>query len=225
MTPSSHLRLLQLASQAFPIGGYSHSQGFEAAIEAGLVPDEAAVRQWIVDVLHHSMATYELPALNDLAAAWSVGDGAAVSVLNEGFLATRESAELRRATVQMGFSLRALLRALPELPVALLRTLEDLEEPSLPCAWSGLAAAWSIQPQDSALAYLWAWTENQVLVAMKSVPIGQASGQRVLLRVGDAIAVIAAQGTCKMSGRSNFAPGLAILSAQHETQYSRLFRS
>jgi urease accessory protein len=65
-----------------------------------------------------------------------------------------------------------------------------------------------------------------VLVAMKSVPIGQSSGQRVLLEIGESIARLAEGG---VSGdehlRSNFAPGLAILCSQHETQYSRLFRS
>jgi urease accessory protein len=65
-----------------------------------------------------------------------------------------------------------------------------------------------------------------VLVAMKSVPIGQSSGQRVLLGIGETIARLAERGvSCDEHLRSNFAPGLAILCSQHETQYSRLFRS
>jgi urease accessory protein len=106
--------------------------------------------------------------------------------------------------------------------------------------WSATATAWEIEPRDSVLAYLWTWAENQVLVAMKAVPIGQTAGQRVLLAMGSRIAEAAAElwrdggGTDGMgtdgSGNSgdeysNFSPGLAILSAQHETQYSRLFRS
>lgn len=219
-------RLFQLASQALPIGGYSHSQGLESAIESRWVRDETSVRQWIVDVMSYSIATYEIPCLEAMARAWEAHDVAALSRLNEEFLATRESAELRSATVQMGYSLVALLGVLPPVPIDLVGTLRSIREPSLPCAWSGAAGLWSIDAQDSITAYLWSWAENQVLVAMKAVPIGQSAGQRVLLEVGERIAELVAQ--CDASDAampSNFAPGLAILCSQHETQYSRLFRS
>jgi urease accessory protein len=182
MSSLARTRLLQLASQAFPIGGYSHSQGLEAAVESGLVSDEASVQSWITDVLMFSIATYELPAMGSMSAAWPLSDGS-VRLLNQEFLATRESAELRAATVQMGFSMRTLLKVLPGLPDWLVCTLGTIVEPTLPCVWSGLATAWSIPLLDSSIAYLWSWAENQVLVAMKSVPIGQSSGQRILLTV------------------------------------------
>jgi urease accessory protein len=226
MNTLAQVRLLQIASQVLPIGGYSHSHGLEAAIESGSVRNEASVQQWITDALSFSMGSYELPSLVDMSDAWLTDDFDALSRLNQEFLASRESAELRSATVQMGFSMRALLAVLRDLPDSLLKTLEIMEEPSLPCVWSGAAAAWSISPSDSAAAYLWSWAENQVLVAIKSVPIGQASGQRVLLHTGVQIAQLARQAsTGDEKIRSNFAPGLAILSSQHETQYSRLFRS
>jgi urease accessory protein len=220
------MRLFQIASQALPIGGYSHSHGFEAAIESGLIGNGASVQQWIADVLRFSMASYELPSLLEMREAWIAEDADALSRLNREFLSTRESAELRSATVQMGFSMRALLAVLPDLPETLVQTLQMMEEPSLPCVWSGAAAAWSISSFDSAAAYLWSWAENQVLVAIKSVPIGQSEGQRVLLNIGREIARLAQPPrAAEANQRSNFAPGLAILSCQHETQYSRLFRS
>jgi len=222
----AHIRLLQMTSQAFPIGGYSHSNGLEAAIEGGWVRDERSVRQWIDDMLTYSMGTYEIPVLCDMGEAWMAQDCTTLSRLNAQFLASRESAELRSATVQMGFSMRKLLAALPNLPEFLQSALHAMEEPSLPCVWSGAACAWAVPPSESTAAYLWSWAENQVLVAMKSVPIGQSSGQRVLLEIGEAIARLAERAvSCGEHLRSNFAPGLAILCSQHETQYSRLFRS
>lgn len=226
MNVPAQMRLFQMASQAFPIGGYSHSHGLEAAIESGLVRNEASVQQWIRDVLLFSIGSYELSCLGDMGDAWIADDFDALNRLNLEFLATRESAELRSSTVQMGFSMRALLEVLPDLPNTLIKTLQMMEAPSLPCVWSGAAAAWSIGPSDSAAAYLWSWAENQVLVAMKSVPIGQSSGQRVLSNIGLQIARLAQQSPFRgTTMRSNFAPGLSILSCQHETQYSRLFRS
>ncbi len=220
------MRLLQLASQALPIGGYSHSQGLESAIEAEIVRSEAGVLAWIEDVLEFSIASYELSLLLEMYGAWSAADLRGLRCLNEEFLAARETAELRAATVQMGYSMRALLEVLPDVAPSLLDGLNAMQEPSLPCVWSGAAIHWAIEPCDAARAYLWSWAENQVLAAVKTLPLGQSAGQRVLMKIGARIAQL----PCEMPGidaqmRSNFAPGLAILSARHETQYSRLFRS
>ena len=226
MTMLAKMRLLQIGSQAIPIGGYSHSHGLEAAIESGLVRDEPTVQQWITDMLSFSIGSYEVACLEKMSEAWIVQDFDALRGLNDEFLATRESAELRSATVQMGFSMRALLAVLPNLPHTLISALQTMHEPSLPCVWSGAANAWAIAPCDSMAAYLWSWAENQVLVAMKRVPIGQSSGQRVLLNMGSQIAQLMERRQSRDDRKhSNFVPGLAILSSQHETQYSRLFRS
>jgi len=243
MSPLPLARLLQLSSQALPIGGYSHSQGLESAIEQAIVSEESSLLRWISDVLEFSMTSFEIPCLLSMWAAWVGGSPAAVAALNDEFLSTRESAEIRAAGVQMGFSLRALLGNLPDVPASTVDALRAIQEPSLPCVWSAAATVWQIEPQEAVIGYLWAWAENQVLVAMKAVPIGQSAGQRVLLAIGSRIAQIAAQmgsgnmasetGASKtgasemkgMSSGSNFFPGLAILSSQHETQYSRLFRS
>ena len=195
-----------------------------------------------------------------MAAAWARDDATAIAALNADYLSTRESAELRAASVQMGFSLCALMSTLPDLRARIVSTLRAIQEPTLPCAWSAATTAWEIEPRESVMGYLWTWAENQVLVAMKAVPIGQSAGQRVLVATGSRIAQGAADigsgaagaagaagalGTAGTAGTvgsggavgtgdigdelgegySNFTPGLAILSSQHETQYSRLFRS
>jgi urease accessory protein len=234
MRPLPVARLLQLSSQALPIGGYSHSQGLEAAIEHEIVRDESSLLRWISDILEFSMTSFEIPCMLSMSAAWTGDSPAVIAALNDEFLSTRESAEIRAAGVQMGFSLRALLCNLPDVPASTVAALRAIQEPSLPCVWSAAAAAWQIEPQEAVIGYLWTWAENQVLVAMKAVPIGQSTGQRVLLAIGSEIAEFAAQmdsgdmGAGEMEGMSsgsNFCPGLAILSSQHETQYSRLFRS
>ena len=229
-------RLLQLCSQALPIGGYSHSQGLEAAIEHEVVRDEGSLLRWVSDVLEFSVKSFEIPYMVSMAVAWARSDPAAVAALNEEYLSSRESAERRAAAVQMGFSLRALLCVLPDFPQDTVDTLRAIPDLSLPCVWSAAATAWDIQPRESVMGYLWTWAENQVLVAMKAVPLGQSAGQRVLLAIGSRIAGAAADldsggtgadaiGDASSDGYSNFSPGLAILSSRHETQYSRLFRS
>jgi urease accessory protein len=219
-------RLLHLSSQTLPIGGYSHSQGLESAIERRVVSDETSLQRWISDCLDFNLGSFEIPCLLSLMAAWSAEDTVLVGTLNDEYLASRESAELRLAAVQMGHSLRALLNVLPNLPPSLCAQLKALAEPSLPCAWSAAASAWRIEPVDAAVGYLWSWAENQVLVAMKTLPLGQSAGHRLLLELGPRISQLAEDCAASRADlKSNFAPGLAILSSQHETQYSRLFRS
>lgn len=229
MNALAHVRLMQLASQALPIGGFSHSHGLESAVEHGTVRDEASALRFIADVFEFSMVTFEIPFLMALDRAWAMpapSREAALRGLNGEFLAARETAELRASSVQMGYSLRALLGALPDIPAACVTTLLAIEDVCLPCVWSAAAAAWHIESPESALAYAWSWAENQVLAAMKTVPLGQSAGQRVLLELGTRIARGLAGGIPHLdAGVSNFTPALAILSARHETQYSRLFRS
>lgn len=206
-------KLLQLASPALPVGAYSYSGGLEAAVEAGVVTDAATAERWIGDVLEHSVARMEAPML---LAFLGAGDA---SLLNQKFLASRETAELRAETVQMGYSLNRLLKDLGvgEVP---------LEEPSFPAAFACAAKHWGIDPAAALQAYLWAWAENQVMAAVKAVPLGQTDGQRMLLALGERVTSVAEKAMrMKDEDQGNFAPGLAMLSSRHETQYSRLFRS
>ncbi|MGZ5801483.1 MAG: urease accessory protein UreF, partial [Burkholderiaceae bacterium] len=79
MQAASLLHLLQLASPSLPVGAYSYSQGLEAAIENGMVKDEASARTWIVDVLHHVIAQFEAPILWRLLQAFAKRDANAVA--------------------------------------------------------------------------------------------------------------------------------------------------
>lgn len=217
-----NVRLLQLASPALPVGAYSYSQGLESAVEAGIVHDAASAHEWIADVMALTVEPMEAPVFLRLVDAWQRGDGAGAARWNEQYIASRESAELRAETLQMGFSLRSLLRDL-ELPsIGQL----DLGELAYPTAFAFAVAAWSIDAREALAAYLFAWLENQVLAALKSVPLGQTDGQRVLLRLAAGVgpAVDRAAG-CRDEDLGNLAPGLAVLSSRHETQYTRIFRS
>ncbi len=219
-------RLLQLASPALPVGAYSYSQGLEWAIEAGTVKDEASALRWMGDQLEWNIGRYEAPLLLRMMAAWSAGDDAAARELDERYLASRESAELRAETLQMGHSLRRLLDDLRQLPPVFVAQIAVPPAPTFMHVWSGLAANWQIAPRDALTAWLWSWAENQTMAALKAVPLGQAAGQRILLEIGARIpAVVDHAMDTPDENFSNFAPGFAIACARHETQYSRLFRS
>ena len=222
------LRLLQLASPTLPVGAYTYSQGLEWVVEGGGIDGEDGVGRWIGDQLEWNLAGFEAPLLASAMRAWRSGDEAALQRLNDDFLASRETAELRAETVQMGYSLRRLLTDLPAFaddPAAVAR-LGRWDEIAYPIVWGGAAAQWQVAVPDALAAYLWAWLENQVMAAVKCVPLGQSAGQRLLARLGERVPALVAEALeLAESGWSNFAPGLAIASSRHETQYTRLFRS
>jgi len=220
---NSLLSALHLASPALPVGGFAYSQGLEQAIEDRWVIDMEQVYVWIRDGLLLNLARQEVP--------WWLHCYEAASqhrwdVLLEGNLqlsAMRETAELRLESLQMGYSMAKLFAQWPAA-----ERLTELKDTvwSYPAAYAALAACTGIEKNTALVAYLWSWVENQVLAAIKTVPLGQVEGQQLLHRLKEDIAaacIIAQSISTVEAGSAAF--GLALASARHETQYSRLFRS
>lgn len=226
MQASALLHLLQLASPGLPIGAYSYSQGLEAALERALVSDEASARAWIVGALHEMVAQFEAPVFCRLLQAFANADAHGVKIWSERFIAARDTAEFRAETIQMGYSLAKLSAELQLGDDALRAILQALPEVPFPTALAHACVAMGIPQQEALLAMLFSWAENQVLVCVKSVPLGQVAGQRMLLSLHPELERAAQQAWQLSDGElCNWAPGLSLLSMQHEVQYSRLYRS
>jgi urease accessory protein len=235
---TSLLQLIWLASPALPVGGFSYSEGLEAAVDKGLVSSEAQAAYWLSDQLHISLARGDLAAIAKAIPAWRRGDIGRVIELNEWILQTRETHEFRLQTDQMGRSLAQWHQALNGQSAAALAQFaqrspatncEDADSrhpTTYPVAFALAASSTLASTRDCCLAFAFGWGENMVSAAVKSVPLGQSAGQRILARLADEIPrAVDFAVQLQDSQRQAFSPMLAILSAQHETQYSRLFRS
>lgn len=226
MQAAALLRLLQLVSPSLPIGAYSYSQGLEAALENGGVIDAASARSWLVDSLHAVVARFEAPIFWRLLQAFAARDAHAVTDWTERFVAARDTAEFRAETIQMGYSLGKLIQELQIADAGLQDILQTQAELPLPTAMACAAVALHVPPEAALQGMLFSWAENQVLVCVKSVPLGQVAGQRLLLSLAPELERAAAAAiACADEDLSNWSPGLSLLSMQHEVQYSRLYRS
>lgn len=226
MQATALLHLLQLASPSLPIGGYSYSQGLEAAIESGRVGDEASARHWIVQALHEVMARFEAPIFGRLVRAFELRDAAQVTLWTERFVAARDTSEFRAETIQMGYSLGKLATDLKLGDPDLVALLQAQPEVPLPTALAFAAVALAVPCEAALLGMLFSWAENQVLACVKTVPLGQVAGQRILLSLRPELEQAAATArTLQDDELSNWSPGLSLLSMQHEVQYSRIYRS
>ena len=217
------LRLLHLASPALPIGAFHFSQGLEYAVEAGWVADEPGALEWISGVARHAIGTLDLPVLVRLHRACRGGDCAGLQRWARFLLAARETEELRAEDRHMG---SALARILKELGAADAVSNEQQAAAGYAAMFAVACVRWNILEDEALQAYAWTWAENQVLAAVKLVPLGQSAGQRILHSLVPVLEQLATQalviadddiGTCALM------QGLA--SARHESQYTRLFRS
>ena len=219
---ASLLQLIWLASPALPIGGFSYSEGLEAGVEWAGLSNETAAAEWIADQLHLSLARADLPVVAQAIAAWRGGDRERVASLNAWVLQTRESTEFLLQTEQMGRSFVEWLKLhhsdiadhFDGLPITYL------------VAFAFAASRTQAAVREGCLAFAFGWAENMTGAAVKSVPLGQSAGQRILSRLAEEIpAAVDRALALPDDDRQAFTPMLAVYSARHESQYSRLFRS
>ncbi len=226
LAAASLLRLIWLASPALPVGAFSYSEGLEAAVDHGLVVDEASARETLLDQLLLVQARSELAVAAAAFDAWRCADGERLHALNRWVTRTRECTELRLQTEQMGRSMADWLRQrhADDMRVGTLAALRPAPTWPLACALAGVLSG---APREAALlALAFGWAENAVQAAVRAVPLGQSAGQRILAALAEAIPAAVAQALASDDdSRQAYTPMLAVLGARHETQYSRLFRS
>jgi len=216
------LHLMRLVSPSLPVGTFAYSQGLEWAAASGMDSEDKA-SEWIFGILEHSLARLDVPVLARLRAAWEADHEAALLHWNGVLFASRETAELRAEELQTAGALARLLR---DLGVA--RAEAWLNHPRRTyCLLFALAGAhWGIGARELCCGYLWSWAENQILAAIKTVPLGQTAGQRIASKLASRIPELVDAGLGLGDEEiGGSAPGQIMASALHETQRTRLFRS
>jgi urease accessory protein len=216
------LGLMQLVSPALPIGAFAWSQGLESAFELGWVNNEDQLGQWLEGVLEDGLTRCELPLLLRLKRAWAEEDANALANWNAWLHATRETAELSDEDMRLGSALVRLLNSLNLLPPDGLMP----EEPGYVTVFAWAAHLRAVPDRQTLLGFAWAWLENQLAVACKAMPLGHTAAQRLTEQLRPKL-VEAVDAAMQINDHElgPIIPGLALGSAHHETQYSRLFRS
>lgn len=227
------LRLLQLCSPAFPIGAFAYSQGLEQAIEREWVQTPQQLRAWLHGVLTHNLGATDLPLLQRAISFWQrtseANTGQALHEQSESLqlchtvLSYRETAELRKEEQHLG---RALARVLSHLGVREATPYIGHPDASYVVLFGLAAARFELCPHEASMGYAFAWLENQVSAASRLMRLGQLAAQEVVTSLLDDIVTTAQRAQSVLDREIGYsAPGFSLMSAWHEEQYSRLFRS
>ncbi|MEH2205121.1 MAG: urease accessory protein UreF [Nostoc sp.] len=224
LTDSHLLSILQLASPALPVGAYSYSEGLEMLVENGTIANQTNLKDWLKAELLYGAIRLEAAVMVRSQQAVKIGDIDSLCRWNLWLSAARETEELRASSWQMGRSLIQLLGKLEPQIVPIANTVGN------PCNYAiafGIAVAhWQISIQAALLAYLHSWASNLITAGVKLIPLGQTAGQQLLLDLQPLLSAATLEILALEDDQLACCSwGLSLASMQHETQYTRLFRS
>ncbi len=223
-TTPSLLPLFAWLSPAFPVGAFAYSHGLETAVDAGWIHDAASLTAWLGDLLRHGSARQDAVLA---AASWRLartGDAGGLAELNDLALALAPSRERRLETGAMGRAFADTIRT--AWPEAFSKALPRGQDIAYPVAFGATSSAGEMPLGPSLEALALGFVSNLVSAAVRLGPIGQTDGQRVtasLLPEARRLGAWAAASTLDDLGACALRSDIAAL--QHETLYSRLFRS
>jgi urease accessory protein len=217
--------LLQVwLSPSFPIGGFAYSHGIEKAVENGWIVNRDTLEAWIADLIERGSLRNDLIFL---AASWrasAVDDG--IAAIAELACAMQPSAERHLEATQQGRSFITQIEAAWPADAAAWAHAASNQTPTLPVAFGFAAASHDIPLADALNAFAIAFAANLTSAAIRLAVVGQTDAQRILAALMDRLLSAA---TCALTSTLDDLGGAAwrsdIASMQHETQYTRLFRS
>lgn len=216
------LKLLQLTSPALPVGAFSYSEGLETLVVQGYLTDSDRLLHWVIQELRYGGVQLDVAIAT--RAHQNLHNPDQLAHWNQWLTASRDTAELRQQSWQMG---RALVRLAHSLHPELKPTFAACGSPcNFAVAFGIVAAHWQVDVHTMALGYLQSWAANLIGAAVKLVPLGQTDGQRCLLQLIPELQTAAAA-TVQLEDDELYVSGwgVAIASMHHETLYTRLFRS
>ena len=222
--------LLQVNDALFPIGGYSHSYGLETYIQKGIVHDEDSAQEFIHKRLKYNFSYNEFLAVR-LAFEYALReDLEAISRLEEIMEAGKIPRETREASRKLGSRFIKTLSAL-ELPVQnsifdKYREARKGKSVHHAVAYGVFCGAAGIAENEALEHFIYAQTSAMVTNCVKTIPLSQSSGQKLLSGCYPLLQELTEKVTelgeewLGLSG-----PGFDLRCMQHEGLYSRIYMS
>lgn len=227
---SKYFLLLQVNDALFPIGAYSHSYGLETYIQKGLVSSAKDAWGYIRNRLAYGFCYSEFLAAKLAYEYAGEKDLEKLLELEELLEASRVPREARQAGGKLGsrFVKTAGVMEIPYKSDIFQRYRESLgkKPPQHAVVYGVFCAAAGIPYGEAMIHYLFAQTSAMVTNCVKTIPLSQTDGQRLLYKshgifpeILDRLEELTQEDLCLS------APGFDIRCMQHEGLYSRIYMS
>jgi urease accessory protein len=215
---AAQLRLMAFLSPAFPTGGFSYSHGLERAAHDGFLPDAAALREWLSDLIAFGSGWNDAVLFAEAHRRAGRDELAELAELAE---ALAGSEERHRETMLQGAAFIVATGAWPH-PV-----FERLPADCPYCVAAGAILGAHDVPLETALAaWLQAFAMNLAQAGIRLGVTGQRGAMTTVAALEPLILDTARRaGTSTLDDLGSATILSDIVAMKHETQASRLFRS
>lgn len=226
----SHFLLLQVNDSLFPIGAYSHSYGLETYIQKDIVHDTATATEYIKKRLLYNFLYTDLLATRLAFDYTKANDLAKLNELEDIMEASRIPLELREASKKLG---SRFIKTLTHMDVPYEQehfkkylALRKGKTTCHPCAYGVFCACTKINREEALTNYLYAQASAMVTNCVKTIPLSQSDGQKILFSLYPTFAdILNTISTADEEMLCLSTPGFDFRSIQHEYLYSRLYMS
>ena len=213
MDTEALLTLTQWMSPSFPVGAFAYSHGLEQVIDHGALASAADLQDWLEDILEHGGAKSDAILL---AAAYNAAQDE-ITAVDRTARAFAASSERLTETLDQGAAFARTVNAIWG---------TDISPCAYPVAVGQAAARRKLELGKTAELFVHAMIANLVSAAVRLVPLGQTEGQAVLAKLAPKIKATAQTAlTQTLDDLSSNCFALDIAAMQHETQYSKVFRT
>jgi len=214
---------------AFPTGSYSYSHGLEWAVEAGYINDRNSLVDWLNADLCYGSGRNEAIFFYHASRSATKHDRAKLFEIAELAATFRGTSEFALESSQQAAACLTTLRKV--WPDSLLDWLLEIlcehhVQPVLAVVLGVRSARQGIPTSLALPAFLQSYIANLVTAGVRLIPLGQTDGQLAIAELEQAVLATSMQAkkaTIDDLGSAAFMVDLA--SMEHETQYTRLFRS
>lgn len=230
MINKNYLYLLQINDALFPIGGYSHSYGLETYIQKGLLKNADDALAYLQNKLRYAFLYTDLLGVR-LAYEYTKAEHLDALVnLNTLTEALKAPFEIRDASLKLGSRFLKTITSLNITENAAIfnafavQSAENKQHHI--CLYGSFCADMGIDEKEALAHFLYAQTSAIVTTCVKSIPLSQTDGQKILAAsfsiqqelLEEVLNLDAAWYGCST-------PGFDIRAMQHEALYSRIYMS
>ncbi|MFS0691146.1 urease accessory protein UreF [Sporosarcina sp. 179-K 8C2 HS] len=223
------LPLFQLCDSTFPTGAFSHSFGMETYIQKNKIHDQKTFMQWVTTYVNEQLAYSDGIACKICYEALETREQNRIWDMDQLLYAQNIPEETREGTRMIGERMLSLVNTLYDIPLLSeyadrIRDQRASGHPAI--VFTVLSHHLGVSSNSTILYYLYSSVSSLVQNAVRSIPLGQTAGQKVIQELQPVLMETTKKiQQLDIEDFGAVSPGLELAQMQHERVGIRIFMS